>query len=326
MTKGRINFIGFKNKNTKGFEYEVIEKLGRGKWRVRFVETGYETISEAKEIRNGNIKDWKAPYVCGVGIVGVNIERPQKHYLYDRWRDMLRRCYDTKNKMYYSYGAMGVYVSKDWLYFENFVRDMENKENIENLKSETTKWQIDKDIICSELNIVPHYYSNETVMIVERKKNILERNERCGNPSEKYRKAVMQFDVDGNFVREWESMLAVSTHFGSENTTQISNCCTGKKGAKTYKGYYWMFKHDFVDFKCAKDKFVKMSNTKRRSSKKKVIVVRDIYKNVVFEGFCEDVAKEFGLAQSSVYGAISRGDRFKNHTFEYKEVDNSNVR
>lgn len=71
MTKGRINFIGFKNKNTKGFEYEVIEKLGRGKWRVRFVETGYETISEAKEIRNGNIKDWKAPYVCGVGIVEV---------------------------------------------------------------------------------------------------------------------------------------------------------------------------------------------------------------------------------------------------------------
>ena len=127
-------YIGYKNISSKGYEYEVIEKLPKGKWKVKFINTGYESESDSKEVRNGIIRDWKAPYVCGIGVVGIELKSPQKHYLYDRWRDMLRRCYDPKCNMYPSYGAVGCYVVNEWYYFPTFVRDLEQKENIDKIK------------------------------------------------------------------------------------------------------------------------------------------------------------------------------------------------
>ncbi|MFA7287274.1 MAG: hypothetical protein WC055_00180 [Melioribacteraceae bacterium] len=40
----------------------------------------------------------------------------KKHPLYGRWMRMKRRCYDTNNKSYKSYGAKGVYVCNEWLH------------------------------------------------------------------------------------------------------------------------------------------------------------------------------------------------------------------
>lgn len=55
----------------------------------------------------------------------------------------------------------------------------------------------------------------------------------------KQSKAVIQMDLDGNFVKEWKSVRAVDTLFRN-SSGNISNVCNGKK-EKAY-GYKWKFK------------------------------------------------------------------------------------
>ena len=52
-------------------------------------------------------------------------------------------------------------------------------------------------------------------------------------------KVILQYDTEGNFIKEWESQgdagKALNIHYGS-----ISSCCLGK--TKTAGGYVWKFK------------------------------------------------------------------------------------
>lgn len=49
-------------------------------------------------------------------------------------------------------------------------------------------------------------------------------------------KPILQFDLDGNFVKEWES----ATDVGKEVMSNIRNCLRGEQ--KTAYGYVWKFK------------------------------------------------------------------------------------
>lgn len=40
--------------------------------------------------------------------------------VYKVWYEMIRRCYDQGRQNYKFYGGVGVKVSEDWLYFQNF--------------------------------------------------------------------------------------------------------------------------------------------------------------------------------------------------------------
>lgn len=259
------NYIGYRNINNQGYEYEVIDKITGDGYKIRFIESGYECIRGIKEVRNGNIKDMKQPSVCGVGITGEEFEHPQKHYLYNRWRDMLRRCYDKNYKGYSTYGGAGCYVDKRWHYFPNFVRDIEDKLKNIDLNS---KWNMDKDIKCNEMNIYPHYYSNETVMIISNSDNVKERNNRVGNPAyNKYLK-VMQFDTKGNYIKTWNSIIEAGRELSGDynvNTSQLISCCKNK--GYTYLGYCWIYEKDFIDFKTAKKSI--LNRMDERSNKRR---------------------------------------------------------
>ena len=63
------------------------------------------------------------------------------------------------------------------------------------------------------------------------------RNERI---AEKTRKPVLQFDLLGNFIREWPSITKVEEETGIWQT-HISKCCLGLR--HTAGGYLWKYKH-----------------------------------------------------------------------------------
>lgn len=46
--------------------------------------------------------------------------------LYHSWYSMLDRCYNKKNPNYFRYGKRGIEVSKDWLSFETFFKEMKD--------------------------------------------------------------------------------------------------------------------------------------------------------------------------------------------------------
>ena len=51
-------------------------------------------------------------------------------------------------------------------------------------------------------------------------------------------KPILQFDLDGNFIREWEC----ATDVGREVQSHICDCLKGKR--KTACGYIWKYKED----------------------------------------------------------------------------------
>lgn len=55
-------------------------------------------------------------------------------------------------------------------------------------------------------------------------------------------KPVIQLTLDGEFVKEWESMKEVARVFGIHRSG-IQHCCKGKQ--KTYKGFIWKYKSDY---------------------------------------------------------------------------------
>ena len=51
-------------------------------------------------------------------------------------------------------------------------------------------------------------------------------------------KIVIQYNLDGTFVREWPSTMECERN--GYNNTCISKCCLGKR--KTYRGFIWRYK------------------------------------------------------------------------------------
>lgn len=102
---------------------------------VEFLTTGYKTISAAKEVRNGSVKDPLYPRVASVGFLGIGehsgtLEGCNKTTpAYEVWRGILRRCYDPNCKSYSLYED--VEVCEEWHNFQNFAEWFYSQEHWE---------------------------------------------------------------------------------------------------------------------------------------------------------------------------------------------------
>lgn len=59
--------------------------------------------------------------------------------------------------------------------------------------------------------------------------------------AEKNNKPILQFDLDGNFIKEYESITQASKELNN-SLNNISQCCLGR--SRTSKGYIFRFKGD----------------------------------------------------------------------------------
>lgn len=149
-------------------EYLVPRKddVGKGHYRykIAFTKTGYrvENIT-AGAIKEGLIKDYYSPSVLGVGIKGNPVSLEDNDFLYQTWIGILKRCYDKTHMAYPIYGGKGVFVSKRWLVFENFVSDVKKLENWNLKKYFPEEYTLDKDFYSSNC------YSAETCLWLSKK-------------------------------------------------------------------------------------------------------------------------------------------------------------
>lgn len=56
-----------------------------------------------------------------------------------------------------------------------------------------------------------------------------------------FSKKVNQYDLNGNKVKEWDSMMDIERELGY-NHSMISRACRKEKRLKTYKGFVWEYK------------------------------------------------------------------------------------
>lgn len=97
-------------------------------YTVQFIDTGYIRTTKLTKLKNGTVKDYYKPIIYGVGYLGDHksiSDKSIKRLIYDRWRDMLSRCYSRDNRCYRLYGAIGVHVCNRWLDFTNFYNDVQ---------------------------------------------------------------------------------------------------------------------------------------------------------------------------------------------------------
>lgn len=127
----------------------------------------YKVRASYKEFKNGSIKNWYYPSVCGVGIVGERYKdyitsNKRKLPEYKMWSSMLSRCFDKKYKEKEP-AYEDVTCCEEWLLFENFYEWFHKQDNFDKCFYDED-YAIDKDILFKGNKI----YSPETCCLVPR--------------------------------------------------------------------------------------------------------------------------------------------------------------
>lgn len=111
-------------------------------------------------------------------------------------------------------------------------------------------------------------------------------------------KSVLQFDLDGVFIKEWKSTKDAQ-RIGGFQSSSISSVCLGRLGS--HAGYFWGYKSEGFDH-------IKQLAIKANDGVKRKIVQYDMSMNVIkiWESASE-ASREVNKANSSHIAACCRG-------------------
>jgi hypothetical protein len=158
--------------NSCGY-FEVITYNNWGNIIIKFKSTGYVTTVTGGHIKSGGIRCLLTPSVYGIGYYGVGEYKAKvgnkNTSVYDRWRNMIRRCYNEKDKAYINYGAKGIRVANEWHNFQNYAGWYYSQCGVLTLNPEDNKYQVDKDI--TSVDGESKIYSSLTCRLVTRQEN-----------------------------------------------------------------------------------------------------------------------------------------------------------
>lgn len=121
--------------NSKGYHRQVL---------VQFKDTGTTKWVYRENATKGKVNDPYAISVYGIGYMGdADKSLPYYKQAMQLWRNMMKRCYSTKDKKGY-YGF--AFVCTRWHCFENFINDLPQLENFDLwLSKENGNYNLDKD-------------------------------------------------------------------------------------------------------------------------------------------------------------------------------------
>lgn len=60
-----------------------------------------------------------------------------------------------------------------------------------------------------------------------------------------YNNQIYQYDLEGNFIREWDKVIMIESELGIDRSGVTKSC--GKKEGYSYKGFQWRYKRDVKD-------------------------------------------------------------------------------
>lgn len=221
--------IGKIYKSNRCGDFVVLGIIGKKEnrnllYEVEFIKTNYKTEVTSVQINKGHVIDKFFTTVIGVGYLG-NCKKVDHKHEYSIWKGMLTRCYNLNHPTYEGYGKKGVTVCKEWLCFENFVKDIKLIDGYDEELFNQCLLQLDKDI--KQQNKNNKIYSKDTCIWVTN-------------------------FVNCNYTNKLKEIIAISPTGKEYNITNIrefcrqndlmnsnvSDCLKGKR--KQHKG--WTFK------------------------------------------------------------------------------------
>lgn len=162
------NKIGEEFINNQGLKFKIIDYRNCEDIDIQFEDGTTMYHSCYKIFKKGQPINPNQPYIYGVGYRGIGkyqaIVDGKREKCYDTWRDMIKRCYDSK-----SLAVRPTYkecsVCDEWHNYQNFARWYE--ENFYQVDDE--EMQLDKDILFKHNKV----YSPETCIFVPKRINSL---------------------------------------------------------------------------------------------------------------------------------------------------------
>ena len=149
-----------------GGKFKIISYKDSKNVHIKFIGTGFETVSRLDNIRNGKVKDRYLPSVYGVGIVGTKypISEGGVHTKeYGLWKNMLRRCYSDKYKKKYP-TYIGCKCSENFKSYEYFYEWCHNQIGFGN-----EGFELDKDLLVKGNKV----YSEDSCIFIPTEINTL---------------------------------------------------------------------------------------------------------------------------------------------------------
>ena len=147
------------------------DSRGQLYYRIKFFDTGGEIDVRGSRIPSGQIKDPYRPIIFGVACHGVVPNDIMTKFAYKIWYNIIRRIFDPTDSSYYIYGAKGVSISRSWLCFENFLKDLPYLPGYELWLQDHTKYKLDKDKLQFHLPYNQRVYSKETCCFISVSEN-----------------------------------------------------------------------------------------------------------------------------------------------------------
>ena len=161
-----MDCVGKVCKSKSSGDFKIVKYNNVRNVEVQFLKTGYETIVQLTNIRNGNVKDPYLPSVFGVGITGTKYPIKEGGVLtkeYALWCRMLQRCYsDGFKKIRPTYE--GCEVSDKFKSYEYFYEWCQSQVGFG-----VDNFQLDKDLLIKGNKI----YSESTCVFIPSEINLL---------------------------------------------------------------------------------------------------------------------------------------------------------
>lgn len=118
---------------------------------------------------------------------------------------------------------------------EAFIPNPENKPCIDHINTDPTDNRV------GNLRWVTHKENSNNPITLSNMSNARKGKPGLKGDKNKYSKKVLQFDLKGNFIKEWDCLHQIEETIGLSHT-QVSRCCNGKY--KTSGGFVWKFKKE----------------------------------------------------------------------------------
>ena len=167
-----LNDINYKGcvgkicKSKSSGDFKILKYNDSKNVEIQFINTGFETIVQLGDIKNGYVKDPHSPSVCGVGIIGTKYPVSEGGVLtkeYELWTGMLERCYsDGFKKKQPTYE--GCKASENFKSYEYFYEWCHKQIGFTN-----KDWQLDKDLLVKGNKV----YNENTCVFLPKEVNSL---------------------------------------------------------------------------------------------------------------------------------------------------------
>lgn len=160
ISKQAVGIVGETHIDYKGRELKIIEYNNSKNIIVEF-DNNYKTTTTYKHFKEGKVRYPYDKTVFNVGFLGEGryktCENNEMPIYYKVWRDMLKRCYCTKEQERYP-TYLGCVVCEEWHNFQNFAQWFNNNW----YEVEEQRMCLDKDILYKGNKL----YSPDTCVIV----------------------------------------------------------------------------------------------------------------------------------------------------------------